>query len=200
MMSRLRATPRAPAGTRARLTRGLLRVIRAPILRSRAVRWALELALVVGVYFAVSLYQTRHAIGVDAAFPDVPLRDVRGEPVDLVGTLRQPTMVHVWATWCAVCRQEFGAIEALAAAPPSDAAVVTIVADGEDAARVRGVMEEHGIGYPVLLADAEAMSRVGVSAFPTTYYLRRDGTVSSVTVGMSLRWAMWLRLWWAAQG
>jgi thiol-disulfide isomerase/thioredoxin len=104
-------------------------------------------------------------------------------------------LVHFWATWCGVCGLELGSLNALHARLPANTTLVTVVADGADREHIERFVKEHDIRYPVLIADEEAMQRFAVKAFPTNYYVDETGVVESVTVGMSTRWAMWLRLW-----
>jgi hypothetical protein len=92
---------------------------------------------------------------------------------------------------------EFGSLNALAASLPDDALLVSVVVDADDPKALRRFVREHGIGYKVLLADRDTLQRFGVSAFPTNYYLDEQGRIRDVTVGMSTRWAMQLRLWLA---
>lgn len=159
--------------------------------------WIRDILIVSGLYLGLSLYQTRHALDRGAELPDLELQSLDGAPASLDSYRGRATMVHVWTTWCSVCRREFGSVAAIAAAPPRNAAVVTIVMDGEDGRRIGSFVREHGISYPVLLGSEDLSAKLGARVFPTTYYLDREGRVSSVTAGMSLRWVMWLRLWWA---
>ncbi len=172
---------------------------RLPRGRGATVRvWIRDIVIVAGLYLGLSLYQTRHVLERGVEFPELELRSLEGSPTRLSSYRGRAVMVHVWATWCSVCRREFGSVAALAAAPPRNAAVVTIVMDGEDARRIGSFVRQHDILYPVLLGSEDLSAKLGVHVFPTTYYLDREGSVSSATVGMSLRWVMWLRLWWAA--
>ena len=161
-------------------------------------RWAIEISLFILVYWGVSLYQTRGAFTGGNAFGEMRLNTVRGEVVDFAAYRGRPILVHVWATWCSVCKREFSAVRSIASAPPADAVVLTIVADGEDRAYLQRFVQDNSLSYPVLIGSDAVMKQLGVSAYPTSYYIARDGSVGSVTAGMSTRWAMWLRLWWVS--
>ena len=61
----------------------------------------------------------------------------------------------------------------------------------KDLSRLRTFMKEYGIEYPVLLAgepgevNAKIPQAVNLNAWPTTFFLGRDGTVKSVHVGFA---------------
>lgn len=187
------AAPPSPTAT-TRQGRGTLSAHwqRAP----RVLRWGVQLTLLVAVYLGVSAYQTRDALPVGTPFPRLSLPDATGAPVDWDAYQGRPLLVHVWATWCRVCKLEFAALRALAADPPGDSAVVTIVAGGANPEQVARIARESGLNYPILLATEELTQQLRVAAFPTNYYVDRDGQVSASTVGMSTRWSMRFRLWW----
>jgi thiol-disulfide isomerase/thioredoxin len=114
----------------------------------------------------------------------VSLESLRGKRV----------LVHLWATWCGVCRMELGALEAVHAGLGPDEALVSIVADAEDRTAVAAFVKEHGIRYPVLLGTDEVLRAFRVTAFPTNYYLDGSGAIRGATVGMSTRLSMKVRL------
>ena len=152
--------------------------------------------LVVAVYLAVSAWQKRHAL--DAASPAPALRGVTldGREVGLDQLRGKAVLVHFWATWCGVCRLELGSLNALNEHLPANTVLLSVVADGENPERIQRFARENDIRYPVLIADEGAAQRFAVSAFPTNYYVDEAGVIQDVTVGMSNRLAMWLRLWW----
>jgi thiol-disulfide isomerase/thioredoxin len=103
-------------------------------------------------------------------------------------------LLHFWATWCGVCRREHAALNAVQASLDEDEALLTIVADAQDVEAVQQVAREEGIAYPILLGTEDVIADYRVDAFPTNYYVDREGKVASSTVGMSNRLAMWLRM------
>jgi peroxiredoxin len=157
-------------------------------------RWVLELAAVVALYVALSAYQGRHLIGTGETAPAFTLTALDGSRVSLESLRGKRTLVHFWATWCGVCRQEFGALNAVAAGLGKDEALVTVVADSDDAEAVRHFAEERGLHYPILLASDDVVRTYRVGAFPTNYFITPDGTIAAHTVGMSSRWSLNARL------
>jgi thiol-disulfide isomerase/thioredoxin len=164
----------------------------------RVVRWAGEIGVVLLAYLAISYYQTRRSLPEGSAFPELDLLTLDGREVSVEHYRGKALLVHVWAPWCAVCRSEVSTLNALAADPPADTAVVSLVAGEQSRPRLRQFIQDHEIHYPVWVVDDDTVNRLGIAAYPTNYYVAADGTVRAVTAGMSLRWTMWLRLWWTA--
>jgi cytochrome c biogenesis protein CcmG/thiol:disulfide interchange protein DsbE len=157
-------------------------------------RWLVEIGAVVGLYFAVSAYQGRHLLGTGTQAPAFTLTSLDGSTVSLESLRGKRTLVHFWATWCGVCRQEFGALNAVSAGLGEDEALVTIVADSDDPEAVRRFVREHALRYPVLLASDDIVRAYKVGAFPTNYYVAPDGKITTRTVGMSSRFTFNTRL------
>ena len=162
--------------------------------RSRWARWALEIGLVLAVYFGVSHWQTRHLVETERVAPSFELRTLDGRSVALEEFKGKRLLIHFWATWCGVCQREHGALNAIWRGLDEDEALVTVVADADDTDAIRRYVAEHDIEYPVLLADDRVVQQYRVSAFPTNYFIGPDGTIRSHTVGMSTRYGLSARM------
>jgi peroxiredoxin len=167
---------------------------------ANAKRWrgrAFQVLLLVGIYLAVSAWQERDTLPTERRAPPLRGLTLDGRELSLEQLRGNAVLLHFWATWCGVCRMELSGLNSLHARLPQNALLISVVADDQDRASLQDFVREHGIRYPVLVADAAALERFGVRAFPTNYYLDEAGMIRDVTVGMSTRWAMWLRLWLA---
>lgn len=163
-------------------------------LLKRGASWAWQLALVAGLFIAISAYQTRHHLARQLA-PDFRLRDLDGKSVSLAEQRGKKVLIHFFATWCGVCRAELPSVRGLARNLGSHEVLLAIVADSEDAELVRRFAHEHELSYPILLGTPETLSAYRVSSFPTNYYVNGDGSIQTSTVGLSTRLGMALRLW-----
>lgn len=101
--------------------------------------------------------------------------------------------LNFWATWCGPCRSEMPEIQKLYeeyTAMGEDAEVVIlgvagpgIGQEGSDA-DIAEFMEENGYTYPVLMDETgELFEWYGISAFPTTYMIDRDGNLYGYVTG-----------------
>lgn len=161
---------------------------------NRLRRWALELALGVGLYLLISHWQSRNLLDPHSDAPDFSLQNLQGEQVRLSDFKGKTVMLHFWATWCGVCRREFGALNSLASGLADDQALLTVVADSTDADKIARFIQAHDLRYPVLLANRSVLKAFNVGAFPTNYFIDKFGKIRSTSVGMSTSWAMRTRM------
>ncbi|HEX3594765.1 MAG TPA: TlpA disulfide reductase family protein [Polyangiaceae bacterium] len=157
-------------------------------------RWALELAVFVGLYLALTSFQERHLLQKDAAAPSFELSGLDGRRVSLESLRGKRVALHFWATWCGVCRAEQGALNAVAKSLDPDEVVYAVVADSDDADKVRHFVAAEHIEYPVLLGTSDVLAAYHVNTFPTTYYVDTAGRVRGHTVGMATRFSIRARL------
>jgi cytochrome c biogenesis protein CcmG, thiol:disulfide interchange protein DsbE len=92
----------------------------------------------------------------------------------------RPLLLNVWATWCAPCREEIPALEALHREyGPRGLAVVGVSIDqrGLEAA-IRDFLAQLGASYTVWLDPAgDVQSTFGTVGVPSTFLIDPDGTV-----------------------
>ena len=101
--------------------------------------------------------------------------------------------LNFWATWCGPCRNEMPEIQKLYEeyAAQGDSAEVAIIGVagpgmGGDGSKeeITAFMEENGYTYPVLMDETgEMFSYYGISAFPTTFMIDREGNVYGYVSG-----------------
>lgn len=101
--------------------------------------------------------------------------------------------LNFWATWCGPCRNEMPEIQKLYEeyAAQGDSAEVAIIGvagpgmGGEGSKEeITAFMEENGYTYPVLMDETgEMFSYYGISAFPTTFIIDREGNVYGYVSG-----------------
>jgi peroxiredoxin len=166
--------------------------------QSRLLRFAGEVALVLAVVAAVQAWRGRDLLEAGRPAPELALRDLDGRLHRLSDYRGRPVMLHFWATWCGVCRQEFGALNALNA-DSGDAVLLAVAEDGDDGAALRTFVKERGLGYPVLRGSDEVARQWGVTVFPTSFYIDRQGRIATHQMGMTTRWSMRFWRWWAGR-
>ena len=169
------------------------------LLQSRLLRFAGEVALVLLVVGAVQGWRGRDLVADGTPAPDLALRDLQGNLHRLSDYRGRPVMLHFWATWCGVCRQEFGALNAVEAAR-GDALLLAVAEDGDDGAALRSFVKERGLTYPVLRGSDSVSRQWGITVFPTSFYIDRQGRIVTHQMGMTTRWSMRFWLWWAGRG
>jgi thiol-disulfide isomerase/thioredoxin len=98
----------------------------------------------------------------------------------------KPTVLAIWAPWCPHCQAELPRLsEAMAAHPDLQLATVATAIGQEPGPSVAGYLKDHGLTFPVGIDDGKntILNGLGVSSFPTIFYVGSDGKVVQVTTG-----------------
>ena len=104
-----------------------------------------------------------------------------GSSLDLAAYRGRPVVVNFWASWCADCHREQGALEAASRSHPEVAFVGILYGDTPAAARSYE-SATHAYGYPLGYSDGAARA-FGAEAVPTTFFLDRSGLVMGEVAG-----------------
>lgn len=120
--------------------------------------------------------------------PAMTLKDIAGNPVELPRVWAgRPTLVNLWATWCAPCLKEMPGLQAFATEQGGNGVqVVGIALDGPDA--VQAFLRQHRIAYPVLVdapGPADAGVRLGNPAgvLPYSVLVSAEGRIVKTRIG-----------------
>jgi cytochrome c biogenesis protein CcmG, thiol:disulfide interchange protein DsbE len=110
--------------------------------------------------------------------PAFSLPSLDGARMSLEELRGRPVILNFWWSGCPPCRQEMPLLQRYADAHPGVALVLVDPVDGLDA--IRGFVASVHVRSPVLLdAGARMAAAYGVAAYPTTFFLRSDGTIAS---------------------
>ncbi len=92
-------------------------------------------------------------------------------------------IVNIWALWCAPCVREMPELQELYKkyAGDKDVAILTIN-DNDDLPKLKKFMTDKKFNFPVL-RDEKYLEDVGINAFPTTWFVDRNGKIVFVQVG-----------------
>lgn len=156
--------------------------------------WALNIALLFGVYMLIQAYHARHAPQSGPA-PDIQALDLNGQHVELKHYQGKATLVYFWATWCGVCSMTRGSIDNIA----QDHPVITIASQSGNNEEIKTYQQQHQFDVTIINDKQGQISQAyGVQAFPSMFILDSKGNISDVEIGLSSEWGLRLRLWWAS--
>ena len=117
------------------------------------------------------------------AVPALAFDCLGGGSLDLARAPGVPTVVNLWGSWCAPCREELPLLQDLAVAAGDRVRVLGVISrDGEPQAE--SFAEDAGITFPSAFdGDGELMAELGLNALPYTFFLAADGTLAHTEVG-----------------
>ena len=118
-----------------------------------------------------------------SAAPDITLRDLNGNTVQLSSLKGKVIVLDFFATWCPPCKEEIpDFIELQRQYGDKGFAMVGVSLSRLE--ETRRFAEAFGINYPVLIADSYASSVYGpLRSIPTTYIIDRDFKIAKKYIG-----------------
>jgi thiol-disulfide isomerase/thioredoxin len=97
------------------------------------------------------------------------------KPADFTG---KPTLINLWATWCAPCRRELPAFQEASAAHPDVSFIGVDIA--EDPAEARAFLDRLGVTFPQYAdEDGELSDAIGVASLPVTLLVDGAGELTT---------------------
>ena len=118
--------------------------------------------------------------------PELELKDMDEETVNLKDLKGKTVVVNFWATWCPPCRREMGSLERLHQATKDKNVEVLAVDIGEDEDSVFAFLGELDPSpeFKILLnEDGSLMQSWSVRGLPTTFIINPKGEIVYRAVG-----------------
>ena len=108
----------------------------------------------------------------------LPRLDRQGK-LSLASLRGKVVVLNFWASWCVPCKKEAPRLEA-ASKRFGPRGVVVVGVDAQDfSGDARRFMRRYGVTYPVVHdGPGSTLSRYGVTGFPETFFVRRDGRLT----------------------
>ncbi len=119
------------------------------------------------------------------AVPPVTFKDAEGKEADLKAWRGKVVLLNIWATWCAPCRHEMPALDALKAElGGKDFDVLALSTDRGGIDKPKKFWTETGIKALGLYLDTgDATHSLGILGMPTTLLIDREGREIGRLVG-----------------
>ncbi|BAJ63874.1 TlpA family protein disulfide reductase [Anaerolinea thermophila] len=115
---------------------------------------------------------------------DFELVDLNGKVHRLSDFRGKPVVLNFWATWCPPCNEEMPVFEAYHK-QLGDEVVFIGINYMEDVATVQNFVEANQITFQVLLDPAgKASDKYYVQAYPTTFFIDKDGVLRAQRIGV----------------
>ncbi len=148
-----------------------------------------------GIYLGISgssvqFSEPAKLVGVGDVAPDFQLEDTEGNQVSLSGLRGKVVLINLWATWCPPCIEEMPSMEKLyEAMAGEDFVLLAVNAEANGRKVVPEFLQKTPYTFPILYDDKGVVQALyGVSKFPESFILRKDGTIAEKIIG-PLDWA-----------
>jgi cytochrome c biogenesis protein CcmG, thiol:disulfide interchange protein DsbE len=106
-----------------------------------------------------------------------------GGTLDLGRAQGLPTVVNLWGSWCAPCREEMPLLQQLADTAEGKVQVVGVISkDGKPQAE--SFAADAGVTFPSAFdGDGKLMADLGINVLPATYFLDATGSLVHTQLG-----------------
>jgi thiol-disulfide isomerase/thioredoxin len=111
--------------------------------------------------------------------PDITLPCfVGGQPVRLAH-LGTPTVINLWASWCAPCRTELPQVQRYAERAAGRVQVIGVITSDPNRGGAQSLIDDLGLRFPMLYDEpATLRTQVGAQAIPMTLLVDAHGRVA----------------------
>ena len=119
--------------------------------------------------------------------PDFTVLDNNGNEVNLSDFAGKPIVLNFWATWCYYCKAEMADFNKAYANYPNVQFLMVNATDGEreTVASAKKYVEQNGYDFDVFFdVNGDAVNTYGITGFPTTYFIDKEGNLIARGVGM----------------
>ena len=117
--------------------------------------------------------------------PDFTLKDIDGKTVKLSDFKGKIVILNFWAVWCKYCLIEMPDFNELNKQLAKENNAVILAVDVQESEKtVKEYLTSNNIGLKVLMDTDGAVSQTyGVSGFPTTFFINKDGSLYTYISG-----------------
>ena len=118
--------------------------------------------------------------------PELRLKNLDDEVVNINDLKGKVVVVNFWATWCPPCRREMASLEKLYQATKNKNVEILAVNIGEDLDTVfsfLGQVEPSPTFQMLFDYEAETMDKWAIRGLPTTFIIKPNGTIAYKAIG-----------------
>lgn len=121
--------------------------------------------------------------------PDFTMTDLDGNTLTLDSLKGKPIVINFWTTWCGFCVKEMPDFDTVYKELGDDVTFVMLnVTEGarETREKAEKFYADQGYSFPVYFDDQglQGTNTYGVTGFPTTYFIDRNGNLAAWAGGM----------------
>ncbi|MFX3633526.1 MAG: redoxin domain-containing protein [Candidatus Pristimantibacillus sp.] len=116
--------------------------------------------------------------------PDFSLVDLEGNTHQLSDYKGKAVVINFWGTFCPPCVKEMPEFERQFIKWKDDGLEILAINLSEDTLTVNNFVRRFDLHYPILRdVNRKTERNYGLRSYPTTFFVKPDGTIMDITVG-----------------
>jgi len=116
--------------------------------------------------------------------PEFRLADLEGNVHDSSEYAGKPLIINFWGTFCPPCRAEMPALQKVYDKWKDEGVQLIGINLSEDRLSVQNFIRQVGTDFPILLdKNRQVEKQFGLKQYPTTFFVRPDGTIADMIIG-----------------
>ena len=127
------------------------------------------LVLIIGM---VVFYWVRYRVAPNIEFAETKAFDRNGKELFLGNELKQPTILHFYASWCGPCLGELRSLKNRVAFLESQGVKIILVTD-DNPANIENIAST--LPSTIVIYRVEKLAALGIHTIPTTYFIDSAG-------------------------
>ncbi|OMF37670.1 hypothetical protein BK133_03765 [Paenibacillus sp. FSL H8-0548] len=118
---------------------------------------------------------------------DFTLEDISGQSTAVSATSGKPKLINFWTSWCPGCQNEAEDLNKIYANYKNNIEIISINVTANDSMEeASAFLDEYNVQMPSLFdQDGIVAAQYGITAIPTNYFIRADGTILKITYEIS---------------
>jgi thiol-disulfide isomerase/thioredoxin len=120
-----------------------------------------------------------------APAPDFTVKTIDGKTIASADLRGKVVLLNFWATWCPPCRAEIPDLIKLQTKYAGKLQIIGLSDDTGPVEEVKSFVAEHGMNYPIAIADPKLEASFGgVMGLPTSFVVDTQGRVVQKHIGL----------------
>jgi len=112
-----------------------------------------------------------------------------------IPTTNKPLLVHIWATWCPICKAEADNIQRLS----KYYEVITVAVNSGANDEIKNYLRENKLSYKVINdKNGKIAQDFNVVVYPTTFIYDSEKNLVFSEVGYTSSFGLFIRMWWVS--
>ena len=116
--------------------------------------------------------------------PDFTLQTIEGQQVSLSDYRGKPVILNFWASWCGPCRYEVPAFNSFYDKYGNEGVSILAVNTQDNPDSALAYAKSDGLKFTIPVDPrGQVSSLYNVRGLPTTYFIDKDGIITSIKIG-----------------